>query len=879
MRLIPKKTKVKSTVFLSFTILDIIILTLMSVVLFLIVSSNLPSKWIIAIIYAVVCFFLMLGGDGPRFYSDLGVMARWACSPKTFDKKHKKKKRSTDVLVPFYDVLEGGVIDYGSYFGAVLEVGTVAFELLEEEVQNNYISAFAGALNSLSLTGTLQLVKIDRPINYDVSAQELFEKIQAEEEKSNPDMAKLLILKSRLAQIDNLNNVTPQYRPFYYVVIYDATKEDVLAGAHVLRGAIENAGVDCRLLNQVETVLFFKYSYSREFDERKDFEGTAIDFVAPQKVKFGARSVTIDDVYSFTYAINDFPLMVTNAWGAELFNIPNTKVVLTIKPVEKNKSIRRIDNVITELCSRSNRKVSETFDHQTHVDTMGALLQRLQNGNESLFDCSLTVTGFNYSKEPNSAFRKDVYRKIAQHGFKINVLMGKQLDGFVSSAISPYTRLKHCECGINSESLAAIYPFVFSSIIEPNGVILGYDYYPMSLDIWKRDENYNNSNIFVIGKSGAGKSYFTSSLITNLYSDDVQMFIFDPENEYSVLCENVGGKFIDVGNASEGKINPLQIYAILTDDGIAAAPESVYTAHLRFLEDFFRITLPGITADSLEELNNLVGKLYEKHGILPETDVSEWTADKFPTFDNLTTIVDSELKLEKTPMRIENLTRIKMYVEKFAAGGRYSSLWNGASTLSSNEAFVVFNFQSLFAAKNVVVSNAQMLLMLRFLEQKIINVRELNRSQNRNIHPMVVIDEGYNFIDPKYPVALDFMQSWFKRIRKYNGSMMFLTQNLSDVLGNSEIVAKTSAIINNSQYSFIFGLAPADINALTELYEKSGGINDTERSTISMAQRGDCFAMLSSRNRSVFHVETNDVIEAMFQQKGVLQSIMKTQEE
>lgn len=878
MRLIPKKTKLKTTVFMSLTLLDMVIIAVMLVMFFLIIASNIPYNWVLALVFAAVCVLMMIGDADTRFYNDVGTIAKFLVTPKLFTKEPTKKSRDVEALIPFYDILEDGIIDYNSYYGAVLSVSSIAFELLEENEQNNSISALAQALSGLSLTSTVQIVKIDRPINYDKTAQMLFEKIRAEESLPKRNEAKLAILRSRLAQIDALNNVTPQFRPFYYVVVYDDTKEDVIAQAQVLKNGIEQAGLDCERLNQLDTALFFKYSYSRNFDERKSFDGTAIDFVKPQKVKFQTSSVMIDNVYSFTYAISDFPLWVTNAWGADLFNIDNTKVVLTIKPIEKSKSIRRIDNAITEIASRTQRKMSEAVDGQTHVDTMTNLLQRLQNGNESLFDCTLTVTGFNYSEEPNSAFRKDVYRKIAQHGFKINILMGNQLQGFAASAISRYTPLKRFECSINSESLAAIYPFVFSSIIEPKGVVLGYDYYPVSLDIWKRNENYNNSNIIVLGKSGAGKSYFTSSLITNLYSDDVQMFIFDPENEYSVLCENVGGKFIDVGNAVEGRINPLQIYEILTDDGVAAAPESVYTAHLRFLEDFFRITLPGINADSLEELNNLVCKLYEKHNIFPETDVTHYEATKFPTFDDFVEIVEKELELEEVPMRRENLTRIKMYVEKFASGGRYSSLWNGPSTLNSDEPFVVFNFQSLFAAKNVVVSNAQMLLMLRFLEQKIINVRELNRNYNRNIHPMVIIDEGYNFIDPKYPVALDFMHSWFKRIRKYNGSMMFLTQNLSDVLGNEEIVAKTSAIINNSQYSFIFGLAPADINALTELYEKSGGINETERTSISTAQRGDCFAILSSRHRAIFHVATSDVIEAIFLERGSLKSMLRSSE-
>ncbi|UKI14069.1 MAG: hypothetical protein L6V85_08155 [Clostridiales bacterium] len=49
------------------------------------------------------------------------------------------------------------------------------------------------------------------------------------------------------------------------------------------------------------------------------------------------------------FAIADYPLRVRNAWGADIFNIPNTKVVLHVKPVDKFKAIKRIDKCIGEM--------------------------------------------------------------------------------------------------------------------------------------------------------------------------------------------------------------------------------------------------------------------------------------------------------------------------------------------------------------------------------------------------------------------------------------------------------------------------------------------------------------------------------------------------
>ena len=410
-----------------------------------------------------------------------------------------------------------------------------------------------------------------------------------------------------------------------------------------------------------------------------------------------------------------------------------------------------------------------------------------------------------------------------------------------------------------------MFPFVFTSIIEPEGFTIGYDYYPVILDIWKRDnQQYINSNAMVLGKSGSGKSFFTKTLLSLIYSENSRIYILDPENEYLTLCRNVGGRFIDVGNATEGRINPLHIYQILTDDGAPAEPEVVFAAHLQFLESFFRITLAGITSDSLEELNNILAKVYAARGITEHTDCTAFKPEDYPTFDDLMKTVERELDAETLPSRRANLERVRTYVAKFATGGRFSNLWNGASTLTSDERMVVFNFQSLFGAKNNTVANAQMLVIMRYLDQQIINIREMNRSGRDQIHPFVAIDEGYNFIDPEQPVALDFVFLWYKRIRKYNGSIMFLTQNLSDILGNAAVVQKTTAIVNNTQYSFIFSLAPADITILTDLYRSAGGINETESNQIANAGNGECFAICSARERTSFKVVASDVVYTLF---------------
>ncbi len=868
MRMIPKKSKVNATLWRNFTIFDLFLAIALMGIALLIAMTNFTYKWILLAVFVGFSIILFFSDENERTYNIIVYLLKYLASRKKYTKGAKKQKADVSNLIPFESIDDDGIVNYGKYFGAVISIGSVEFALLDEFEQNKRISILARLLNMLGESAVLQIVKIDRPINYDDVAAPIFQKLEAARAEKPIDKAKVMILQSRLEQIDTINNIEKQYRPFYYFVVYDTEKKNLYQQINLVCAEIGRAGLDTELLGAKDVAVFFKYCYTRNFDEREIDNLTPeqyADWIKPENVKFTASSCICDDVISFTCAISDYPLFVTNAWGAGIFNIDNTKVVLTIKPVEKSKAIKRLDRAVVELQSQTGSgKLSEAISQETNVQTIAELAQTIQNENELLFDCTFTITGFNNSKEAVSAFKKEIRREITAAGFKLNFLHGRQFDAFAAATVSRKTGLRRLERGINSETLAAVFPFVFSSIIETEGLTLGYDNYPVVLDIWKRNQRYINSNIIAIGKSGSGKSFFTKTLLSLVYSENTKIYVLDPENEYINLCRNVGGRFIDVGNATEGRINPLHVYQILTDDGNPASPEVVFSSHLQFLESFFRITLAGITSDSLEELNNILSEVYEKRGITEQTDFTQLHAEDYPTFDDLMKTVEEKLKSETLPSKRANLERVQTYVAKFAAGGRFSMLWNGPSTLKSDERFVVFNFQSLLGAKNNVVANAQMLVIMRYLDQQIINIRETNRNSTKKIHPFVAIDEGYNFIDPEYPIALDFVYQWYKRIRKYEGAMMFLTQNLSDIIGNEAIVQKTTAIINNTQYSFIFSLAAGDLSLLTELYRSAGEINDTERNQIANAGNGECFVICSPGERTSFKVVASDVVYTLF---------------
>jgi type IV secretory pathway VirB4 component len=158
-----------------------------------------------------------------------------------------------------------------------------------------------------------------------------------------------------------------------------------------------------------------------------------------------------------------------------------------------------------------------------------------------------------------------------------------------------------------------------------------------------------------------------------------------------------------------------------------------------------------------------------------------------------------------------------------------------------------------------------MLLVFKYLDGEIIKNREFNIKNKTKRKIIIVVDEAHVFIDEQRPIALDFMFNMAKRIRKYDGMQIVITQNIKDFVGSPLIAKKSAAIINASQYSMIFSLAPNDMTDLVTLYKNAGGVNKREQETIIAAPRGQCFFIYGPVSRSTVSIETSDQIRQLFE--------------
>lgn len=905
-RYIPGKTRIKTEFMKNITLGDIFLGIICIIFAIVIVASNLfkingtDYRWYALIGWLAISVSLYLPIDvGLRLWSSITLIIRFSAFSKKYIKSGKKRGyKSMEMLTPFFNIEVGKYVNFGEYSGIVIEMLPVALDLMQEDPQDMIISTFSRALKRISQYQRASLIKTVKPMRFDIFLRnddrkfELLNELYEQGQYTDDEIAtRSDIFRERVASLNNAIKAEPILQNHFYLVLYGSDRinlEETAVGI-VNDLATGQYTISSRILAEDDLISFLKSNYQSIYAE-SDIENLAPsqynNFIMPERIEFKVARMEMDKRSFKQMVISNYPLEVGNGWAYPIFNQPGTRVIMNIMPVDKEKGEKAIDRAVMEKESKLDKtyRSSEIIEKEADIESLQTLLKDLKTNNEQLYDVSIHMRVEEQQK-------KEYRNVLKQHGFKSSDLFGRQVDAFVSSSVNRIDTLKNYYRSMPSTTIAASFPMVDSILQDPAGFYIGDSSasgYPVFIDFFVRDSKKGriNSNMMVIGKSGSGKSYATKMILTNLAADRTKMFILDPEQEYDIMTENLGGKVIDVGTNKSGILNPFHIMASLEDldagnDGDEIADEDIEDAvkksgnktfftHLQFLEQFFRAILEGISSDAFETLNTLVVELYNKKGINQKTNISKLKAEDYPIFDDLFELIQTKLKTVKDEYYRRNLLILETYIQKFATGGRNSDLWNGPTSILTDENLITFNFQTLFASKNNKLANAQMLLVFKYLNNEIINNKKFNadyyNKTGNDIKRQVVIavDEAHMFIDPDSPVALNFMAEMAKRIRKYQGMQIVITQNIKDFLGTPEIQRRSAAIINACQYSMILQLAPNDMADLLELYKSAGGINAREQEGIVTAPRGRVFFITGPMDRSFVDIHAlPNVVEVM----------------
>jgi len=146
-----------------------------------------------------------------------------------------------------------------------------------------------------------------------------------------------------------------------------------------------------------------------------------------------------------------------------------------------------------------------------------------------------------------------------KHLCQFAVLKYQQMDG-LNTALPFGVRKIDALRTLTTESLAVFIPFRVQEIYHENGVYYGQNVISKNMIIANRRQLLNG-NSFILGVSGAGKSFTAKEEMTNIILTDpnADIIIIDPEREYSPLVKAMKGEVIHISATSENHINAMDM--------------------------------------------------------------------------------------------------------------------------------------------------------------------------------------------------------------------------------------------------------------------------------------------------------------------------------
>ena len=386
---------------------------------------------------------------------------------------------------------------------------------------------------------------------------------------------------------------------------------------------------------------------------------------------------------------------------------------------------------------------------------------------------------------------------------------------------------------ILTSGLIATYPFISSTIFDDEGIFIGTNIYNNSLVFIDRynTNNYKNANICIFGTSGAGKSFYTKLLILRYKLLGIKQYIIDPEREYDKLCDKLKGTLIKIGPNSNTYINILDIRKESIEEG-----ESGYLAtKIGKLIGFF---------------NLIFGELNEEEKALIEEKIIETYQSKNITFNDDNLYKNNEFKNSKDMPILEDLYKILGEDEKtkkfktklipFVKGSM--KFFNNYTNIELNNDLIIADVYDL-GEENLKYG---MYLFTDIFWDKI--------KENREEKKAIYLDEIWRLIGvTSNKEVASFIYKIFKTIRKYGGSGVAITQDISDIFSLEDGIYGKS-ILNNSSIKTFFALEEENIKILSEF----AYLSEKEKVEIKSLKRGECL-MFVGENHILTKIECSEL--------------------
>lgn len=557
-----------------------------------------------------------------------------------------------------------------------------------------------------------------------------------------------------------------------------------------------------------------KGNTSVDFDRMAKHGYTTKDIIAPSGMKFEGNRFIIGERFGQAMYLDGLSNWIDSNILTDLIDV-NFESVFTmhISVLAQEEATKKVHNqsvnITGELQTKQDNALQNgknpafiSMDLQKAKEKIDELQDDISNRDQRLFFMSFCATHFADNDEALKEQSQTIKNLAAKHMCQMKVLTMQQERGLISSLPLGHDKLFTNRL-LTSEALGVFLPFNEVNKFDDGGSYYGVNAINKTLIVHDRRKGANYNGLF-FGTSGSGKSFAAKrEMVSAILTTDADVYIIDPDGEYSPVVEAVNGVTIKITPGNSVYLNPFD----LDLDNSFDTDLNPITMKIDFICGLLETMLGNgaqLSPTQVSIVQRCVNQIYRpylEHLQEMPLDASgrKPTIDRTycPTMQNL-----FDALLSQPQMEAQNLALV---MEQYTTGA--------FDTFAHRTNVDVNNRIILYDIHNIGTNLKE--LGLKICMNDIWNRMVSNRSRGKWTY--FYFDEAHLFLNS--PSTAEFLKSIYKRARKFWGVPNGITQNVEDFLNSPA----ARAIINNTSFVYMLNQSYMDSGILKNMLHLSDG--------------------------------------------------------
>jgi len=354
---------------------------------------------------------------------------------------------------------------------------------------------------------------------------------------------------------------------------------------------------------------------------------------------------------------------------------------------------------------------------------------------------------------------------------------------------------------LHTSAVATMMPWLQEDLADANGHYWGYNKETEGLCVFDPfdEERFSNANIAVMAHSGAGKTYAAASIVLSGYTRGIGAIVLDPEAEYGGMIRALGGSYLHLAAGAGHAINALDplLFGVDADE----------------------------PTDQLSDVLDLIGLMCGKLDEVERAQIAAITRSVISKSARPPLLADIWRELELTYPGSRAGTILHRWVT-----GELGQLFSAPTNVDLGASIVGFNLRDL---SEELIPPSYFLL-----------ANWLWASLRRDRRPRhLLIDEAGLLLEHE-PIRR-FLIRLARRIRKYGGSLILVSQNPGDFFETKD----GAVLATNPSILLLGSLKHSEALKL----QRAFNLTEPQVNYLETAQRGD-FLLVAGPNRVPIHV-------------------------